>query len=212
MIRIIYTTFKKKLVEDEFSFHRNSLPPGIQEQIDRYKKWEDAQSVLLGKLLLKKAFSELQDPNYKLENLQYNEYKRPEIKGIYDFNISHSGNYVVCAITDQGRIGVDIEQMREMKYQEFARVFTDSELDFINAAENPQHRFFDYWTQKEAVIKADGRGMHLPLKDVIIQNEEVVRVYEKSWHLKPLSINADYRCHIACEGFPEEIEMREILF
>lgn len=70
----------------------------------------------------------------------------------FHFNLSHSGNYVVCGIADT-EIGVDIQRVREtVKDTLIRRVRQDKE----------QGAFFDIWAAKEAYCKCSGEGL---LKD-----------------------------------------------
>ena len=181
----------------------------IQQQILRYHNTEDAQRALFGKLLLHKLFAELGDPGYTLDRITYNQYRRPQIPGHYDFNISHSGKYCICVLSDQGSVGVDVEEIAAINYKDFSFIFTGEELENIDSSKFPVHQFFKYWTQKEAAIKADGRGMHLPLKTVEIENEQV-SVLGKVFYTRELQLNANYFCHLACESEIKEIELYKI--
>lgn len=70
----------------------------------------------------------------------------------FHFNLSHSGNYVVCGVSDT-EIGVDIQRVREpVKETLTRRVRQDKE----------QGDFFDIWAAKEAYCKCTGEGL---LKD-----------------------------------------------
>ena len=83
------------------------------------------------------------------------------------FNLSHTGQYVVCAISRDQDIGIDIEHTERkndvraiadhyFSKQEIEDLF---ELDYDQQAD----RFFDYWTLKEAYMKARGEGISLGL-------------------------------------------------
>ena len=82
------------------------------------------------------------------------------------FNVAHSANTILIALSLHGRIGVDVEHMNPTT--DFLKIaqhsFTASENATLNAIPNPQDRrtaFYRGWTQKEAVAKADGRGLSL---------------------------------------------------
>ena len=83
------------------------------------------------------------------------------------FNMSHSGDVVLVAVTRGRQIGVDVEMIRVMKdFAGIARLnFTKEECAFIENAThgNPQNAFFKSWARKEAVIKAVGKGLSIPL-------------------------------------------------
>lgn len=79
------------------------------------------------------------------------------------FSVSYSGDIIVYAISRQGPVGVDVERKRAALVQEpLNRVaFTPSEIRFLqsSALEDRCETFFVWWTRKEAVAKATGRGV-----------------------------------------------------
>jgi 4'-phosphopantetheinyl transferase len=83
------------------------------------------------------------------------------------FNVSHSGEMVVCAFTLSRRIGVDVELVRrDFNVEEIAeRFFSAAERLVIRnlPAEQRYEGFFRCWTRKEAYIKAIGEGLSHPL-------------------------------------------------
>ena len=81
------------------------------------------------------------------------------------FNISHSSNYVVCAIGDKP-VGIDIEGGRKGRQNLARRFFDRAESDWIEEAESDE-RFFRIWTLKEAYGKATGFGV-LEVLDKIV--------------------------------------------
>jgi 4'-phosphopantetheinyl transferase len=107
-----------------------------------------------------------------------NPYGRPEIKTSQNslglrFNLSHTDGLIVCAVIQdelktECAIGVDVENIeRKGTAIEIAeRFFSDREsADLQNIPEKDRRsRFFDYWTLKEAYIKARGMGLAIPLK------------------------------------------------
>ena len=85
------------------------------------------------------------------------------------FNLSHSADRAVLAISLEGELGVDIEAVRQIdQMQALARnTFAPAETAAILALPQAQQMeaFLTCWTRKEALIKADGRGMGVPLKE-----------------------------------------------
>ena len=79
------------------------------------------------------------------------------VDGSLHFNLSHSGDYALIAVSPDADVGVDIEQHRErVSWREIgARFFTPREIE---AMQSPAD-FFRFWTIKEAVLKASGSGL-----------------------------------------------------
>ncbi|MCD6047204.1 MAG: hetI [Gammaproteobacteria bacterium] len=91
------------------------------------------------------------------------------VNGPY-FNVSHSQDYWVIAIADQGPIGIDIEDKnRPVNFLEIAkRFFAPEEYAFLAAAAEPKEMFWRYWTAKEALVKASGKGIVEGIDKIII--------------------------------------------
>jgi 4'-phosphopantetheinyl transferase len=84
------------------------------------------------------------------------------------FNVAHSNNTILIAIGYRDAIGVDVEYLdRTTDLMEVAHAnFTRGEIAALEAAVSPEIRrktFYTYWTRKEAVGKADGRGLLISL-------------------------------------------------
>jgi 4'-phosphopantetheinyl transferase len=84
------------------------------------------------------------------------------------FNVSHSKETILIALCRQGSVGIDVEHIdRDTNIMEVAEAnFTKRESNRLAAISDPETRrrtFFHYWTRKEAIGKADGRGLLLPL-------------------------------------------------
>jgi 4'-phosphopantetheinyl transferase len=84
------------------------------------------------------------------------------------FNMAHSGNLALYAVTLDVEIGVDVEETREVPEmgQIAARYFCDAEaaeLKAVGAGKPAAQAFFRCWTRKEAYIKAVGDGLYMPL-------------------------------------------------
>lgn len=85
------------------------------------------------------------------------------------FNISHTKNLIICAVTLENDIGCDVENtgrsnnVSAIAERYFSSIETN-ELFSLPEAQQP-NRFFDYWTLKESYIKAWGLGLAIPLSD-----------------------------------------------
>ena len=90
---------------------------------------------------------------------------KPSIAGGPDFNLSHSGGLAALAISRDGALGIDIEKMRPIEDGVARHHFSAAEyaeLHRLTPAERVEG-FFQCWTRKEAIIKACGLGMAMPL-------------------------------------------------
>ena len=103
-----------------------------------------------------------------------NVHGRPEIvdrpQGVPDlrFNVSHTDGLIACAVTIGREIGVDVEHIgRQLTHDVAGRFFAPTEVSALRELpeDEQQNAFFDYWTLKEAYIKARGFGLALPLAD-----------------------------------------------
>ncbi len=84
------------------------------------------------------------------------------------FNISHTDGLIACAVTIGREVGVDVEHVgRRLTHDVAGRFFAPREVADLRALpdDEQQRVFFDYWTLKEAYIKARGFGLALPLGD-----------------------------------------------
>lgn len=80
-----------------------------------------------------------------------------------DFNVAHGGDHALLAWSRVRRVGVDVEPLRAgWDWRPLARaVLGGEDLRRIESAEEPARAalFFDVWSAKEALLKADGRGI-----------------------------------------------------
>ena len=84
------------------------------------------------------------------------------------FNLAHSGDVAVVAVTRGGEIGVDVERLRQVRRLEqlARRYFTATEAAAIMSVDEPDRdaQFLAVWTAKEAILKAMGTGLSYPLQ------------------------------------------------
>lgn len=111
------------------------------------------------------------------------------------FNLSHSGNWVVLALTHQGPIGVDIETPRKRSYLQIAhRYFHQTEVLQLEATSDAEQKnlFLQFWTLKEAFFKALGGGIstgldkiafHLSIKPPTFFIAPELQQTESDWRL-----------------------------
>ncbi len=103
------------------------------------------------------------------------------------FNLSHAGGWALIGISKQQAIGVDVEPVdRSFAVADLVRrFFSTTEIpQILTQPAHAQHAaFYLAWTRKEAIIKAHGDGLRLPLSSfgVTIGLEEEVRLLHMDW-------------------------------
>jgi 4'-phosphopantetheinyl transferase len=117
------------------------------------------------------------------------------------FNVSHTANQLVIAVAGHCQLGVDIEriQPRPTLAALVKKCFSTSEAVYWqNLPESEKALvFYQFWTKKEAFVKATGRGIALGLQHCEVDTpdaERFVRVPEScgtaaQWWLATLAID-----------------------
>ena len=96
--------------------------------------------------------------------LRAGQYGKPCAPGVF-FSLSHSGGYALLAAAESD-VGADLERVRPAPERVAARVFTPDEQRWLAGSTDYDTRFFTLWTLKEALLKACGRGLTLPLQSL----------------------------------------------
>ena len=198
MIMMIFVTTTDALTDEKLYEKAYSLIPEYRKtKADKMKMYENKLQTVTAGLLLNYAVGKLSiktgERDYKTDenlyekvdiisvieaNNQYFDYEiaynsqgKPYFLSNREifFNISHSSNYVVCAIGDKP-VGIDIEGGRKGRQNLARRFFDRAESDWIEEAESDE-RFFRIWTLKEAYGKATGQGV-LDILDKIVYRLE----------------------------------------
>jgi 4'-phosphopantetheinyl transferase len=99
----------------------------------------------------------------------------PADRPLPEMSISHSGQRVAVAVTEGMPVGVDVEQVRDVQVIEMARLtLSTAELETFTALAEPDREaaFFTYWSRKEALLKATGRGLSIGMTKVTISTPD----------------------------------------
>ncbi len=87
--------------------------------------------------------------------------------GDFRFNASASAGKALLAVSPRRRVGVDIERVRDIDELEAvaSRVLSTAEREWLcgRRSDETKNGFFRCWTRKEAVVKAAGAGLTMPL-------------------------------------------------
>jgi len=148
------------------------LTPDESRRAERYYRAVDRDHFIVARGALRKILSTyLSIPPHELR-FDYNKYGKPTLSGgknhdALNFNLSHSHDLALYAVTRGRNVGIDIEYIREdFATLEIAeRFFSKNEVEMLKSLPSNQRTigFFNCWSRKESFIKALGMGVSYPL-------------------------------------------------
>ena len=153
------------------------------------------------------------------------EYGKPEIceplnPRNLQFNLSHSGEWAIIAVTQGRAVGVDIEKFRaDVEHIDLAHRYF-SEREYQSLLELPvdkrERAFFACWTRKEAFIKALGEGLSCPLSQFSVtvspddapalQNVDNNPAVVSRWHFANFQPGEDHYGTVVYEKGPCDLK------
>lgn len=117
---------------------------------------------------LRRVLAQLTGTPPEAIEFRFGKHGKPFLAGGPSFNQSHSEERIMIAVAAGGRLGVDIEELREVRYMLGIadKNFGEDEAARLHAAPAHERRalFFRLWTRKEAFLKAVGVGLTQPLR------------------------------------------------
>jgi 4'-phosphopantetheinyl transferase len=126
----------------------------------------------------------------------YSAHGKPSIGGLA-FNVSHSNELALIAVTRGREVGVDIEWHRpDVDIPSVARSsFSAIELQALFALPTAEQfaAFYRIWARKESYIKARGEGLSLPLDGFDVLTDDAI----SGWAVRDLAIEAGYSAALA---------------
>ena len=164
--------------EDILLAKMSLLSSDEKEKVERYKYGKDRVRSLIGRLMLLSFADRYTDERYSEVNLLSDDEdlikeNAADITLAYDeigkgritnrdsvfYNISHSKDYVVLALSD-GEVGVDIQEIKPLKANIPQRFFHAKDIEYIYSNEDGAiERFTCVWCIKESYSKLTGRGI-----------------------------------------------------
>ena len=153
--------------------YESLLSADERTRMSRFHFARNRHSYLVTRALIRTSLSAYYPVDPETWRFGTNRYGKPEISHPYAslpvrFNLSHTDGLIVCAITRDHAIGVDVEDLHRSTQSGLSNLssyFSKREAADLCAlpTEQQKHRFFDYWTLKESYIKARGEGLAIPL-------------------------------------------------
>jgi 4'-phosphopantetheinyl transferase len=152
-----------------------SLSPDEQERAARFYFDRDRNRFILGRCLLRAILARYLNVDPSRLEFRYGRKGKPYLfrfPGRMDlhFNLAHSNDLVLVAVTKTCDVGVDVEHIRALKdieaiaVQFFSRFEADNLIGLPSAQKS--RAFLNLWTRKEALVKATGDGIGDSLRHV----------------------------------------------
>lgn len=203
----------------------NVLSQDEQERAGRFYFQRDREHFTVARAMLRIILGRYLNMEPGQLGFRYSSYGKPSLeqeKNLEDlrFNLSHSGELALIAVTRGREIGVDIELIRHdvMEDKIAERFFSQLEVAMLRAlpADLQAEAFFNCWTRKEAYIKARGEGLSLPLDKfdvslapgepaallgIRIGSEEMSR-----WNMLELAVGEGYAAALVVEGRDRQLK------
>jgi 4'-phosphopantetheinyl transferase len=213
--------------------YRELMTADERERQQRFRLERHRHQFLVARALVRTMLSRLGGAAPDRWRFSTNRHGRPEIVspgGLppLRFNLSHTEGIVVCAVAFERDIGVDVEDAHRKRIaMELAdRYFSREEACGLHAlpSSRQRDRFLEYWTLKEAYIKAKGMGLAIPLERFSFHMEEglPLRVsFDASLHDQPdawyfclMQLTARHKGALALRqraGEPVGLHFREVI-
>lgn len=155
------------------------------------------------------ALQNLGYPRDILKQIDFRSFRKPTLGPEVDFNISHSSDFIVCAVCKGFPVGIDVEFHNPLNIEDFQCIFSKNEWNFLKSKSNRISTFYWLWTRKESILKASGKGISEELSKVDVLNSSVefdnlkLRLYDlfidENYHLSLSSTLEDAEiCMIPC--------------
>ncbi|MHC1778408.1 MAG: 4'-phosphopantetheinyl transferase superfamily protein [Lentimicrobium sp.] len=197
-------------------------PEATREKVASFARSNDAQRSLLGEVLVRHLISEINGTKLPEHPFTTGEKGKPAPEGYQGihFNISHSGRWVVVALSTD-IVGVDVERMRKVPEGVAHRFFSEAENKMLqNATDDDQKAdiFFTLWTIKESFLKAIGKGLTKSLSSfTVVQTGD--KLYNltndpeaEGFHLRVFELSEGYKLAVCAKEkqFCKEVNILKI--
>ena len=137
------------------------------------------------------------------------EFEKPTYKGV-SVSISYSADLIVVGVSSEGYIGVDVEKMNNVDFYPYETEYTSEEWRLVIDSVHKLEGFYTIWTRKEAVLKADGRGLSQELSTFSVADDVVKLPFSvQLWNLCSFRFLEVFMMSVAGSEQPMEIKIEE---
>jgi 4'-phosphopantetheinyl transferase len=196
----------------------------------RFVRVEDRARHLLGRALARRLLSARLGVAARTLSFETDARGKPRLAapGAPSFNVSHSGDWVVCAVADgEASVGTDVQRLEPgmIRPDDYGRVFGPCERAAIGGAGDADARIAAFgraWARKEAILKATGVGIATALETLDIVDgpdgpgwgvpgdRELAAALLGRWRLRDVPIDAMHACAVAWRGGDGTVEVTDV--
>ena len=148
--------------------------------------------------------------------LTYSQHGKPAIEDTQiQFNLSHSRDRAIYAISAKSPVGIDIEYIHPLPAADLVdRFFSPAEQGIFHRLplDRQQAAFFHAWVQKEAYLKACGTGLSTPVDQIEVSIDPdtpaaiISTPVASIWQIYKLDISPEYASAIVIGGDFDKIQ------
>jgi 4'-phosphopantetheinyl transferase len=192
---------------------RRTLEPDELNRAGRFHFEKHRRHFIVARGFLRSVVARYLETQPETLRFSYGAYGKPELTSehVLRFNLSHSHEVALLAVTLDAELGVDVEHIRaDFASEDVARrFFSRAEVEVFNALPKEEQvaAFFRCWTRKEAYIKAIGKGLSQALDafDVTLapgMQAALLRAEEddaERWLMRDVDVGEGYAGALAVE-------------
>lgn len=188
-------------LENWVQCYKKILPQEEWQYVSRFISHEDCMRSAVGKVLIRKLLSQYMNISEETVVISKNRYGKPYVDGTtpIHFNISHSGEIVMAAVSKEMVVGIDVEKISELPEYNLLteNFFALNEWRSIASAGSIE-LFYEYWTAKEAYVKAVGMGLSKALDsfEIIGKSKIIDSGQQVKWNRRKIDTLAGYIANI----------------
>jgi 4'-phosphopantetheinyl transferase len=203
----------------QVALFQNTLDDDERSRADRFYFSRDRERFVVARGVLRALLGRYLDRSPESLSFTYSSHGKPALASesgddAIRFNLSHSQETALYAVTRNRELGVDLEFIRcNLETEQIAqRFFSRSEIAALLALPLAlrKYAFFLCWTRKEAYIKARGEGLSMSLDQFavsLIPGEPAVLLNTQpdpdealGWSLRNLTPASGYAAALAVKG------------
>ncbi|MBM4152363.1 MAG: 4'-phosphopantetheinyl transferase superfamily protein [Kiritimatiellaceae bacterium] len=203
--------------QEQTPTYLDGLSQDERQRAEKFLKPADANRFILCRGLLRQILADYLNCHPSTLKFERTEQGKPFLRSQeLDFNISHSCDRLLIAVTSGSAVGIDIEFKREnMNITGIAkRWFSGPEQAFLQTLSQPVDGFFEIWAKKEAYSKAVGCGIYNELSRFSVPLGEPpgspILGSDGQWFFQSLTIDSAYAAAVVSVAPPVPVNVHTL--